>query len=278
MQRKLLRPSLGLCLALSLWPVLNAYAGDDPEEPVSVSLIVHEAASVTNRCAVLVHGLARTAGSMSTLSVALNNAGWHTANVDYPSRKHAVAVLAPVAVAEGVAACKALGATRIDAVTHSMGGILMRQFLKNQSIAGFGRMVMLGPPNHGSEIVDALGGVPGFAAFNGPAGLSLGTGNNSLPNTLGPIEVDTAVIAGTASINLLLSNFLPNPDDGKVSVASARLEGMCAMMTVDVSHPFLMKRASVIEQVIAYLSAGKFKTTGDSSPEYPACDHRYAEP
>ena len=57
------------------------------------------------------------------------------------------------------------------------------------------------------------------------------------------------MIAGTRSINLVLSTYLPDPDDGKVSVASARLEGMCGFLTLPVSHPFIMKDKDVIDQV-----------------------------
>ena len=198
--------------------------------------------------------------------------------MSYPSREFPIAELAPVAVAQGVSACRSLNATRIDAVTHSLGGILMRQYLSEQTIENFARLVMLGPPNHGSEVVDKLGGVPGFAEFNGPAGLELGTEADSVPNSLGPSVVDAAVIAGTTSINLVLSNFLPNPDDGKVSVESARLDGMCAMLTIPVSHPFLMKDDLAINNVIAYLRDGKFLSSNENTPDYPACDHRFSSP
>ena len=270
--------------------MFSSIACANTAEPLSVRVTIREAQvqakngvagdnegqaeSEIRNCAVLLHGLARTSGSMNKLSVALNEAGWSTANVGYPSREFPIAVLAPAAVGQGVAACQNLGATRIDAVTHSLGGILMRQYLSNQPIEKFGRLVMLGPPNHGSEVVDNLGHVPGFAKFNGPAGLELSTRSDSVPNTLGPSSVDVGVIAGTTSINLVLSNFLPNPDDGKVSVASARLEGMCAMLTIPVSHPFLMKDKDAIGNVIAYLERGEFLATNENTPEYPACDHR----
>jgi len=251
--------------------VPSAQADDNS---VDVKLRIGRSALNTDKCAVLVHGLARSSASMNTLARALNKAGWHTINVDYPSRKFPIATLAPAVFNAAVDACKKLGATQIDGVAHSLGGILFRHFTASQTIEGFGRFVMLGTPNHGSEVVDNLRHVPGFVALNGPAGLELGTGKDSVPNSLGEAAYDTAVIAGTKSINLILSNFLPNPDDGKVSVESARLEGMCAMLLVSVSHPFLMKDDKVIENTIEYLAGGKFLTSNENTPEYPACRHR----
>ncbi len=244
--------------------------------PLVVDITVRLAEKPLDRCVVLLHGLARTSGSMEELAQALNSAGWHTANVDYPSRDHQVAELSAAAVGQGMAACEGTGATRIDAVTHSLGGILMREFFNTNTVDTFGRLVMLGPPNHGSEVVDNLRDIPGFEALNGPAGLQLGTEPTSVPNSLGPVTVDTAVIAGTTSINLLLSNYLPNPDDGKVSVASARVDGMCGFLTMPVSHPFIMSDEAVIQQVIEYLNSGKFTQVEDNVPEYPECGHRFS--
>lgn len=269
--------NIQLRLAGVLTAALMTLGGVSPvlAAPLAVDITVRLAESPLQRCVVLLHGLARTSGSMEVLAQALNEAGWHTANVDYPSRDYEVAELSAAAVGQGMAACQGTGADRIDAVTHSLGGILMRDFFSDNTIEAFGRLVMLGPPNHGSEVVDNLRDIPGFEALNGPAGLQLGTEATSVPNSLGPVTVDTAVIAGTTSINLLLSNYLPNPDDGKVSVASARLEGMCAFLTLPVSHPFIMSDEAVIEQVIRYLSTGKFTQVEDNVPEYPDCGHRF---
>jgi hypothetical protein len=66
------------------------------------------------------------------------------------------------------------------------------------------------------------------------------------------------IIAGTATINYLLSQFLPNPDDGKVSVQSAKVEGMQGLITVPYSHPFLMQRAEVINLTVRFLQSGSF--------------------
>jgi hypothetical protein len=121
---------------------------------------------------------------------------------------------------------------------------------------------MLGPPNKGSEVVDRLREVPGFHFINGDAGLELGTGEASLPNRLGPANFNLGIIAGTRSVNLILSTLIPGPDDGKVSVGNTQLEGMNDHIEMGVTHTFMMRNAAVIAQVIHYLETGNFKRVG----------------
>ena len=222
--------------------------------------------SIAKDCVVLLHGLARSAGAMETMQQALDDAGYHSVNVDYPSRDYSVEALAPMAIAPALAQCRAEQSGVLHFVTHSMGGILLRQYLQHNVIADLGRVVMMGPPNQGSQVVDNLKDVPGFEAFNGPAGMQLGTGEQDIPKQLGPVSFELGVIAGTSSINLILSNFLPNPDDGKVSVENTKVQGMCALVTVNVSHPFLMERQQVIDQVLHFLRSGSF--FGDSAQQF----------
>ncbi|MEM7257005.1 MAG: alpha/beta hydrolase, partial [Pseudomonadota bacterium] len=117
---------------------------------------------------------------------------------------------------------------------------------------------MIAPPNQGSEVVDNLRDVPGFKVFNGPAGLQLGTDENSIPSQLGPVTFDLGVIAGTDTINPILSQYLPNPDDGKVSVESTKVEGMDDFLVFAHTHTFIMRSKQVIAQVIHFLQQGQF--------------------
>ena len=253
-----------LGVLLPLWMILtglsNAAAAENPD---GRNLDVGRG----SECVVALHGLARSAASMKKLVTELEQAGYSVANIDYPSRKFTISELAHSAVATGLDSCEQHGAEVVHFVSHSMGGILIRQYLETQSIEHLGRVVMLAPPNQGSEVVDALRDTPGFELLNGPAGLQLGTDAGSIPSTLGPATFDLGVVAGTRSINLLLSTYLPDPDDGKVSVASARLQGMCDFLAVGVSHPFIMRDDDVIEQVIHYLSNGQFSRDSDSAVE-----------
>lgn len=211
-------------------------------------------------CVVLLHGLARTSGSMNELEQKLVKEGYYVANIDYPSRKKDIVELSEIAVNEGLDKCNENNASPVNFVTHSLGGILVRQYYKNHAPENVNRVVMLGPPNNGSEVVDNLKDTPGFELLNGPAGMQLGTQDNDVPKSLGPVNFELGVIAGTQSINLLLSTFLPNPDDGKVSVESTKVDGMSGFVALPATHPFLMKNDQVIDEVINFLEHGKFQS------------------
>jgi len=223
-----------------------------------IQLLVWSSQTNAGSCVVLLHGLARTSSSMQELAEALSVAGFSTSNIDYPSRTAKIEKLALNAVPRGLADCRLKESDTIHFVTHSLGGILVRQYLAEHVIDELGRVVMLAPPNHGSEVVDALSDIPGYEFLNGPAGQQLGTGPDSVPNRLGGVAFDLGVIAGTSTFNPILSQLLPNPDDGKVSVESARVAGMCGFLTLPYTHTFIMQSEEVAEQVIHYLKQGRF--------------------
>jgi len=206
---------------------------------------------------ILLHGLARSDWSMKKLEKALVKQGYCVQNIGYESTRSNIEKLADQAIGPALAACPS-GST-VNFVTHSMGGILVRQYLQRHDIDNLGRVVMLGPPNRGSEVIDKLRDFPGFHFIHGEAGLELGTGATSLPNKLGQANFDLGVIAGTRSINLFLSRIIPGVDDGKVSVENTKLEGMRDHIEMEVTHTFMMRNKQVIDQVMHYLKTGKFR-------------------
>jgi pimeloyl-ACP methyl ester carboxylesterase len=207
-------------------------------------------------CVILLHGLARSSSSFSKMESALKEHGYFTVNCNYPSRKYNIEKLTNDSIDNALSQCPEN--SRVNFVTHSLGGILVRQYLSTPKIKNLGRVVMLGPPNKGSQVVDKLKNFPGFEFVNGPAGRELGTDHMSIPNKLGPAQFDVGIIAGTRSINPILSTMLPAPDDGKVSVENTKLTGMADHITLPVAHPFLMRNSEVIDQVVYFLKNGRF--------------------
>jgi triacylglycerol lipase len=210
-------------------------------------------------CVVLLHGLARSANSLLLMEWRLKRSGYTVVNVDYPSKKAIIEDLADFAIPEALSRCDPN--ETVHFVTHSMGGILLRYYIERigEPPARLGNTVMLGPPNHGTPVIDQLAGVPGFEMFNGIAGMQLGTGPDSLPAKLGPVNFPVGVIAGVQSISPLLSSFIDGPNDGKVSVESTKVEGMKDHIVLSVTHTFMMNNPWVFAQVLHFLKNGQFK-------------------
>lgn len=211
-----------------------------------------------SECIILLHGLARTSRAMAKAEAMFSRQGYHTLNVNYPSREYIIEDLSPEVIGNAIKQCSEKEYKNLHFFTHSMGGILLRYFLQHHDPEGIGRAVMLSPPNQGSEIVDELAGFPGFKFLNGPAGLQLGTDANSIPSRLGPINIETGIITGSKSINPMLSRLIKGANDGKVSVASARLEKMTDFLVVPYTHTFIMRRDEVIRQALYFFQNGLF--------------------
>ena len=224
--------------------------------PILVTLAMLSASAHTS-CVILLHGLARTANSMTVLEDGLVGAGYKTVNLGYPSRQHSIEVLADKAIKPALEVCGS--ATPISFVTHSLGGILVRQYTATRKIPNLRYVVMLGPPNQGSEVVDKLQSMPGFYMLNGDAGTQLGTAPSSVPMRLGKANFNLGIIAGNRSVNWILSLLIPGDDDGKVGVQRTKLEGMNDHIVLAVNPPLMMQNQEVISQVLYYLKNGLFE-------------------
>ncbi|MCJ7487230.1 MAG: alpha/beta fold hydrolase, partial [Candidatus Aminicenantes bacterium] len=144
---------------------------------------------------VLLHGLRRTGRSMKKTALGLGEKGFVPVIVDYHSRRHAIEYLADEVLHEVLESLPRGPRSRIHFVTHSMGGIIVRYYLKHHRLEELGRVVMLSPPNQGSELVDLLRDSPVYKILHGPAGQQLGTADQFL-KSLGPVHFELGVIAG----------------------------------------------------------------------------------
>jgi triacylglycerol lipase len=207
---------------------------------------------------ILLHGLCRTTRSMETLDATLQKEGYSVSNVGYPSRTATIEALSESVVGGALSNLTFDVGSKVHFVGHSLGGILVRSYLERHSVSNLGRVVMLGPPNQGSEVVDRIGSWRLAQWLNGPAGSQLGTGSDSVTNQLGPVRCELGVIAGDRTLNWINSMMIPGSDDGKVSLERTKVEGMTDYVVVHVTHPYLMEREVAIRQIVSFLKTGRF--------------------
>ncbi len=211
---------------------------------------------------ILVHGLGRSPASMAILGGRLESDGFRVVRFGYPSTSEPIEALVDSLAAEVERCCGAHPGTA-HFVTHSMGGVLVRVYLARQPQPHGGRVVMLSPPNQGSEIVDTFSESPLLRSFLGPAGTRLGTDAAGIASQLPPIRFSVGVIAGDRSMSPLGSWLIPGPDDGKVGVGRTKLDGAVDFIVLPATHTFIMNRADVAEEVAHFLRQGRF---GHTSP------------
>lgn len=236
---------------------------------ILILILIYPFPSNAGESVILLHGLIRNSNSMMKIESALQDEGYHTISINYPSTKYDIETLADKTISEALTQCPD-SSTRIHFVTHSMGGIMLRQYLHEHKIENLGRVVMLAPPNHGSQIVDHLKRYPCFGWINGPAGSQLGTDEHSLPNRLGSVSFEVGIIAGNRAIIPFFCCMLPNADDGIVTVESTKLDGMTDHITLPVTHTFMPQNITVVQQTIHFLQHGRFDHEGRIPDPYPA--------
>ncbi len=161
-----------------------------------------------------------------------------------------------------VSQCQQYKPSKIHFVTHSLGGIVLREYLQGVHLPNLGRVVMLAPPNHGSQLADLLHRNLLFKLITGPAGQELTTSQSSTPNTLNQsVTYQLGIIAGNFSFNPFSKAIFHEDNDGKVSVSSARIKGMKDFIIVPVSHMFMTNSKLVQQEIVFFLQNGEFRRT-----------------
>jgi hypothetical protein len=210
---------------------------------------------------VLLHGLGRTRRAMAPMADALEAEGVRTLNRSYASRRHHIESLARAVVGVRLAEVRTWDPPpeHVHFVTHSLGGILVRWYANHIGLPPGGRAVMIAPPHAGSQAADVLRDVRAAQWWFGPVLQQLGTGNDSVPLTLGPVDgLDVGVIAGDRATYPFFSRLFDDPHDGLVSVASTHVAGAADAIVVPCGHSFIAGQPVTIHQTLHFLRHGRF--------------------
>lgn len=206
---------------------------------------------------VLLHGIARTKYSMRGLEKYLEKHGYATLNIGYPSRRHTLQDLATIVHPPIQEFAEKWG--KVHFVVHSMGGLIVRAYLKRYDVPNLGRIVMLGTPNSGSEVADFFRNHFWYKKFYGPAGQQLITDQSGFSDIFdGPVKGEIGIIAGIRRWDIICGKIIGQPNDGKVSITSSKLDGMKEHLIVSAGHSFMPLNRALWPQVLSFLKEGHF--------------------
>jgi triacylglycerol lipase len=212
-----------------------------------------------NDYVVLLHGLSKDPQIMMELERYLTPLGYDVRNIGYPSTEFPIEELVRQVWESIQKACPDPN-KKIHFVVHSLGSLITRSILAEHPLPNLGRVIMIAPPNHGTEVVDFLSKFKFYRRKFGPAGMQLITGPKGFAATLPQkVDYDLGIIAGNRSVDPFFTWFiLPSKGDGKLTIETTKLEGMRDHIVVPTSHPHITKQAVTAHQVAYFLKFDKF--------------------
>jgi len=206
---------------------------------------------------VLLHGMGRTRLSLWVLEKRLQRAGFRTLNFPYSARNETLDELSDAlhAFVE-----KNVQTPRYHFVAHSLGNIIIRNGFKKPYRAGLGRIVMLAPPNHPADLAKRLKDNPVYEWVHSDSGQKLASPEFYRDLPAPPVEF--GVIAGDRGQQLTFDE----PNDGIVTVAGTKLEGMKDWLLLHHTHTFMMNSRDTAEQCVHFLKHGMFRRDTAAKP------------
>lgn len=212
---------------------------------------------------ILLHGIFRSSKAMKRLEVRLEKDGYLVVPFDYPSTRVDIAASAKML---GSVVDSLKGVEKISFVAHSLGGLVVREWLGAGGDPRARCLVMMGTPNKGAEVADLLRDWHLYRLILGPAGQQLVTQKPKAIENLPAPGIPFAVIAGGKADGQGYNPLIPGDDDGLVAVSSARLPGAEDSVTLPVLHSFLPFNAEIIDAVSRYLKTGALRADGVQVP------------
>jgi len=241
------------CLSAFVFFSLLTACNSIPSLPASLSPAISN-----QQCVVLVHGLWRSGWAMRSIANDLEDFAYQTVSVSYPSTSMSIPEIAENYLPAAIEECQQGGAEQVHFVSHSMGGIVVRQYLQNNHLPVGSKVVMLSPPNQGSELSEKFGDAGWYQHIVGPAGVSLSKKEGGIISSLKAVKEPVGIIAAYRDWSLWPSAWLPEPNDGTVSVESMKLAEMDDFVLVNSGHAMMRFNDNTHKQIRHFLSKGAF--------------------
>jgi pimeloyl-ACP methyl ester carboxylesterase len=218
---------------------------------------------MTGAAVIVVHGILRSSKSFSSLKTRLKKDHYEVVSFDYPSTQIEIKEAAEY-LHQTIDSLE--GIKEIHFVVHSMGGLLVRAYLKEHRDSRIKRMVMLGVPNFGAKMADHLKTNLLFRAIFGPAGQQLISDPEGFVDKLPIPDFEFGIIAGARGTENGYNPFISGDDDGTVSVLSTKLPGASDFISVHCLHSFMPSHVESSELAVRFIEKGHFRETGDPQP------------
>lgn len=205
----------------------------------------------------LLHGMGRSTFMFRAMQRDLRAAGYEAVAITYPSLTRDIAGHAD----QIEALLNTVGdVEQVSFVTHSLGGLVVREALSREAPwrgrLTLGRVVMLAPPNEGSELAVALAALPPYHWIGGPAASEIARG---APFAALPEGIDVAVIAGGTGERRGFNPLLSGDNDGIVTVAETELAVARDRLTVKAIHTLIAAAPEVIAATLNFLEHGRLR-------------------
>jgi len=156
----------------------------------------------------------------------------------------------------------------ISFVGHSMGNLVVRRWMgmaAEDDLARVRRMVMLGPPNQGSELARMVAKIGVLTALSNGAARELVLDWHRISKDLAVPRCSFGIVAGGKGDDRGYSSFLAGDDDAVVRVEETRLPGADDFLILPVHHAAMMRNPVVQQATAAFLNTGRFPATAPAA-------------
>lgn len=166
-------------------------------------------------------------------------------------------------------------ATTLSFVGHSLGNLVVRRWMATApapTLSRVQRMVMLGPPNQGSELARLASRLWFLAMLSDGPTRQLGAEWDQVGRQLAVPPCDFGIVAGGMGNDRGMSMLLAGDDDAIVRVDETRLDGASGFLLLPVHHADMMRSGAVQRAAVCFLRDGYFPES-----QQPASDVRSAD-